>query len=85
MTALTDEIRSYIVTEFLDGEDSADLTEDFDLIDSGVVDSLRLVRVISHISRAYAIPVDDIPIAPENFRSIAAICTFIDSATKSAV
>ncbi|MET9961906.1 phosphopantetheine-binding protein [Streptomyces sp. NPDC006326] len=81
MTALADDIRTYVVTEFLDGEDSADLTPEYDLIESGVVDSLGLVRVISHISRAYAIPVDDIPIVPENFRSIAAMCAFIDGAT----
>ncbi|MEU4494529.1 phosphopantetheine-binding protein [Streptomyces sp. NBC_00210] len=84
MTALADEIRGYVVTELLDGEDTADLTLDFDLIESGVVDSLRLVRVISHISRTYEIPVDDIPIAPDNFRSIGAICAFIESATKTA-
>ncbi|QKW05254.1 acyl carrier protein [Streptomyces sp. NA04227] len=80
MKTLPHDMRNYIVQEFLDGEDSADLTPEFDLIDNGVVDSLGLVRVISHISRTYAIPVDDIPIAPDNFRTITAICAFIDNA-----
>lgn len=80
MTGLAQEIRNYIVASFLEGEDASDLTEDFDLIGSGVVDSLALVRVISHISRAYGIPMDDIPIAPESFRSIKAICAFIEGA-----
>lgn len=78
MNELAQEIRNYIVASFLEGEDSSELTEDFDLIGSGVVDSLALVRVISHISRTYGIPVDDIPITPESFRSIGAICAFID-------
>ncbi|MFF8926437.1 acyl carrier protein [Streptomyces longwoodensis] len=85
MSTLVDEIRSYVVTEFLDGEDTSDLTPDFDLIANGVVDSLGLVRVVSHLSRAYAIPVDDIPLKPENFRSIAAIAGFVESARPAVV
>ncbi|MFE6104595.1 acyl carrier protein [Streptomyces laurentii] len=85
MTSLADDIRGYIVTEFLDGEDSADLTTDYDLIDSGVVDSLGVVRVVSHLSRTYVIPIDDIPLNPDNFRSIAAMSAFVESATKTAV
>ncbi|MEU5184557.1 acyl carrier protein [Streptomyces longwoodensis] len=85
MSTLVDEIRSYVVTEFLDGEDTSDLTPDFDLIANGVIDSLGLVRVVSHLSRAYAIPVDDIPLKPEHFRSIAAIAGFVESARPAVV
>jgi acyl carrier protein len=84
MTSLTDEIRGYVVTQFLDGEDTADLTADFDLIDNGVVDSLGVVRIVSHLSRTYSIPIDDIPLAPDNFRSIGAIAAFVESTTKTA-
>ncbi|MEU3510075.1 acyl carrier protein [Streptomyces longwoodensis] len=85
MSTLVDEIRSYVVTAFLDGEDTSDLTPDFDLIANGVVDSLGLVRVVSHLSSAYAIPVDDIPLKPEHFRSIAAIAAFVESADRAVV
>ncbi|GAA1271558.1 hypothetical protein GCM10009677_25660 [Sphaerisporangium rubeum] len=84
MNSLADEIRGYIVTEFLDGEDTADLTADFDLIDNGVVDSLGVVRVVAHLSRTYAIPADDIPLTPDSFRSIGAISAFVENATKAA-
>ena len=84
MSTLTDEIRGYVVTEFLDGEDTSDLTTEFDLIDSGVVDSLGLVRIVSHLSGAYAIPVDDIPLKPEHFRSIGAIVAFVENAHRAA-
>lgn len=85
MTALADDIRHYIVAEFLDGEEAADLTNDFDLVANGVVDSLGLVRVISHISQAYSIPVDDIPMKPESFRSIEAICSVVENAKAASV
>ncbi|MER7931259.1 MULTISPECIES: phosphopantetheine-binding protein [unclassified Streptomyces] len=84
MTSLADDIRGYVVGEFLDGEDTADLTADFDLIDSGVVDSLGVVRIVSYLSRTYAIPVDDIPLTPDNFRSIGAMAAFVETATKTA-
>ena len=77
-------IRDYIVSEFLSGEDVADLTDDFDLIENGVVDSLGLVRLISHISKTYAIPVDDIPLEPSHFRDIEHICAFVRQTTTAA-
>ncbi|NEE07665.1 acyl carrier protein, partial [Streptomyces sp. SID7499] len=52
-TAANDPIRAYIVSEFLAGEDAEDLTDDFDLIESTVVNSLGLVRLISWISETY--------------------------------
>lgn len=61
-TVANDPIRAYIVSEFLVGEDAEDLTDDFDLIESTVVNSLGLVRLISWISETYSIPVDDIPL-----------------------
>ncbi|WP_217552150.1 acyl carrier protein [Streptomyces sp. GbtcB6] len=83
MTSLADEIRGYVVAEFLDGEDSADLTAEFDLIDNGVVDSLGVVRIVSYLSRTYSIPIDDIPLTPDNFRSIGAISAFVETTAKT--
>lgn len=71
------QVRDYIIAEFLSGEDVADLTDDFDLVENGVVDSLGLVRLISHLGKAYGIPVDDIPLEPSNFRDIEHICAFV--------
>lgn len=74
---VTAEIRDYLVTEFLAGEDSSDLTDDYELIDSGVIDSLGLVRMISHIASRYGLPVDDIDFGPDDFRTLAAITRLI--------
>ncbi|HEV2634143.1 MAG TPA: hypothetical protein VGX23_03280 [Actinocrinis sp.] len=83
MSTLADEVRSYVIAEFLDGEDTAELTTEFDLIDSGIVDSLALVRIVSHLSTTYAIPVDDIPLKPEHFRSIGAIVAVIENESRA--
>ncbi|MEU3056608.1 acyl carrier protein [Streptomyces griseus] len=80
-----DPIRDYIVQEFLGGEDAADLTDDFDLIESTVVNSLGLVRLISWISETYGIPVDDIPLEPAAYRTLADIRDFVGKAAPASV
>ncbi|MEU8890332.1 acyl carrier protein [Streptomyces sp. NPDC048442] len=80
-----DPIRDYIVQEFLAGEDTEDLTDDFDLIESTVVNSLGLVRLISWISETYSIPVDDIPLEPAVYRTLADIRNFVGQAAPAAV
>ncbi|MFJ6811060.1 acyl carrier protein [Streptomyces anulatus] len=84
-TAANDPIRAYIVSEFLAGEDAEDLTDDFDLIESTVVNSLGLVRLISWISETYSIPVDDIPLEPAAYRTLADIRGFVGRAAPAAV
>ncbi|GAA2466732.1 acyl carrier protein [Streptomyces mauvecolor] len=74
-------IRDFVVTQYLSGEDASDLTDDYDLIESGVIDSLGLVRLISHISQSHEVPLDDIEFGPDNFRSINAIVALITSHT----
>lgn len=83
MSIVADEVRSYVVAEFLNGEDITGLTNEFDLIDSGIVDSLALVRIVSHLSNTYAIPVDDIPLKPEHFRSIGSIVAFVENQNRA--
>ncbi len=84
-TAVNDPIRAYIVQEFLAGEDAEDLTDDFDLIESTVVNSLGLVRLISWISETYRIPVDDIPLEPAAYRTLADIRGFVGRAAPAAI
>ncbi|MFD4172424.1 MULTISPECIES: acyl carrier protein [Streptomyces] len=84
-TVANDPIRAYIVSEFLAGEDAEDLTDDFDLIESTVVNSLGLVRLISWISETYGIPVDDIPLEPAAYRTLADIRGFVGRAAPAAV
>ncbi|MFE5600501.1 acyl carrier protein [Streptomyces coelicoflavus] len=83
-TGNNDPIREYIVREFLAGEDTEDLTDDFDLIESTVVNSLGLVRLISWISETYDIPVDDIPLEPAAYRTLADIRGFVGKAAAPA-
>ncbi|MFB7667615.1 acyl carrier protein [Kitasatospora sp. NPDC056138] len=76
-TDIAGEVRAFVVAEFLAGEDASDLTGDYDLIDSGVIHSLGLVRLLSHFTQVYQIPVDDIEFGPDDFRTLDAIVAMI--------
>ncbi|MFD4139761.1 MULTISPECIES: phosphopantetheine-binding protein [unclassified Streptomyces] len=73
------EIRAFVVTAYLADEDASDLTSDYDLIESGVIDSLGLIRLISHVTRAHEVPLDEIEFGPDNFRTIDAIVDLINT------
>ncbi len=78
-TDVAAEIRAYVVAQFLAGEDTSDLTGDYSLIESGVIDSLGLIRLISHLTETYAVSFDDIELGPDNFRSLDAIVDLIST------
>lgn len=73
----TDKIREYVAEQFLPDVSPDEIAADFDLIDSGTIDSLSLLRLISWLAGYYDLSLDDIPIAPERFRSIQAIEEFV--------
>jgi acyl carrier protein len=75
-------VTDFIVAEFLPGTSAEELDPSYDLLDTGVVDSLRLLQLISWVENQYQIRTDDVEISPDQFRSVDAICTFIHAARR---
>ncbi len=75
---LTREIKEFIVSEFIPGTAPEELDSSYDLLDTGVVDSLGLLRLIQWVGDRYGIAIDDIEISPDNFRSVNAVREFIE-------
>jgi acyl carrier protein len=71
------EITEYIVAQYLPGTPAEELPASYDLLDTGVIDSLSLLQLIGWVGDRYAIPVDQIDLDPDDFRSVEAIDTFI--------
>lgn len=76
------EITSYIVDEFLPDITADQLSADYDLIGSGVIDSLGLLKVISWLENHFDIVVDDVEIAEHDFVSVDAISAFVNRAAR---
>jgi len=75
-------VTQFVLTEYLSGEGIDDLDPDYDLIATGVIDSLGLLQLTSWLQEEFEIPVE--MVGPGDFRSVRAICRFIDEAAPSA-
>ena len=72
------EIKQFIVTNFAPDIGVDQLPSDLDLLDTGVVDSLALLRLIAWVGRRYDIPVEEENISPAQFSSVDAIVAFVE-------
>lgn len=75
-------IKQFIVEEFLPDVSTDQLESDYDLLSNGVIDSLGLLEVIAWLEDRFQIAIDGLEIAPEDFRSVDAMRSFVDNAAK---
>jgi acyl carrier protein len=73
------EIKRFVIANFARDVTPDELRSDLNLLDSGVVDSLGLLRLIAWVGDNYHIPVNDINISPNDFSSVDAIRTFVEA------
>lgn len=74
---IKEEIRQYVLTEFLPGEKASNLHDDTPLRTSGIIDSTGLLRLIDFIESRYKIQVEAYEAGVENFDRIQDIASFI--------
>ena len=79
--ALEAEIRRYLSEEL--GLRDAPVDRDVELVANGLIDSMDLVRLATHIERLLGISISDEDITPERFGSIARILAYVESAAGS--
>jgi acyl carrier protein len=72
------EVKNFIVQNFAADVPADQLDPDLNLLDSGVVDSLGLLRLIAWVGERYDIAVAEADISPDNFRSVDAISAFVE-------
>jgi len=71
------DIRSYILEEFLPGEDAANLQRDTPLISSGVLDSLATLKLVSFLEESFRVELAAHEVGEHNLDSIARMGEFI--------
>jgi acyl carrier protein len=70
-------INDYICREFLPDPALVPLANDAPLLDSGILDSLSLLRLVVFLEEQFAITLGDADLLPENFASVNAICAYL--------
>jgi acyl carrier protein len=78
MEQIRQELRRFIVTNFLLGDDDAALGDDTSFIELGIVDSTGVLELVSFLEQRYAIKLEDEELVPDNLDSIANLLGFLE-------
>lgn len=76
---IENQLREYIIDNFMYADDDGQLTSDMSLFDNGIMDSTGVLDLVAFIEEKYQVQVDDTDLVPENFDSLTAIATYIKS------
>jgi acyl carrier protein len=76
-------INTFISRELVSKPELLPLKNDTPLIESGIVDSLSLLRLLIFLEEEFEIALDDFELVPENFNTVNNICAFIRSRQES--
>jgi acyl carrier protein len=74
---IEERIRRFIETELSAGAVDEPLSDDFTLLDHGVLDSLGLFQLVSHIEDEFGVEVADEELVPSNFNTIVDIARLV--------
>lgn len=74
-----DEIRQFIIDNFLMGQDSDSLKDDSSFLEDGVIDSTGVLELVGFLEENYEIKVEDEELIPENLDSIKNICVYLET------
>jgi acyl carrier protein len=68
-------IKTYVIGELLSGKD---VDDGDDLLLTGLVDSLGVMRLINHLEQQYSIDIPPEDVTIENFTNIEAISSYLE-------
>lgn len=76
--SIKNEIKSFILKNYLFTDDDAALADGDSLMQKGVVDSTGILELIMHVEETYGVKVLDEEMVPENLDSVTAISAFVE-------
>jgi acyl carrier protein len=71
-------VSTYIRSEFNGALAGAELSDDTELIESGIVDSLGIMKLLQYLEDSFSIRIADDELRPENFETPATIISLVE-------
>jgi len=68
----------FIQTELARGHDDVDVEKD-SLVDSGIIDSLGIMKLVQFIENEFSLKIGDEDLLPDNFETVDAIVELLES------
>ncbi len=75
---ITQALKRYIIETFLYGKPDFKLTDDLELFEERIIDSMGIFRLITFMNETFGIVIQPDKIVIENFRTIADITKLVD-------
>lgn len=79
MSDIKNVLRDYVLENLLSGENPANLTDDTELKESGILDSMSTLKLVSFLEERYKIEFAASDLEPANLSSIAALERLVQS------
>lgn len=78
MNEFNSKIKEFIMIEVNPDLHLDAIDDDEPLIDSGIIDSLGVLKILAYLDEAFGIDLSAGDIKPQNFRTVRAICDLIN-------
>jgi acyl carrier protein len=75
--SIAQEIRDFVVTNFLYGQEDHNLTSDQSLLENGIIDSTGVLELVAFLEQRFGIAVADRELLPENLDSVQNASAFV--------
>ena len=77
VNSIAQDIKDFVVSNFLFGQEGSGLTEDQSFLESGIIDSTGVLELVGFLEQRYNITVGDRELLPENLDSIQNVTRFV--------
>jgi acyl carrier protein len=80
MERLIQDLRAFVVENFLFGDDSAPFafSDDDSFQERGIIDSTGILELVCHLQEKYAIDITDEELVPDNLDSLSKVAQFVE-------
>jgi acyl carrier protein len=77
MHEITQQVRDFVIANFLFGQDNGRLQDHQSLLESGVIDSTGVLELVTFLEERFGIGVADRELLPENLDSVENVARFV--------
>jgi acyl carrier protein len=77
MDTIRQDLRSFIISNFMFGQGGDSLTDGQSFLETGVIDSTGVLELIAFLEQQYSITVEDHEVIPVNLDSVDQIVAFV--------
>lgn len=78
MATIQDQVREFIVTNFLFGKPEDDFDADTSFLEGRIIDSTGILELVAFLESTYGFSVEDEELDPENLDSLNRIAAYVE-------